>query len=381
MPIQMSLLVSVPGHITVHVRCDATFRGEFTAGAPGGGERGRVPAPVEDHRGGRVPAIAGIAATAVSQLTLTVCACAGAAHASAAHGHQQAHSLPHRSCPFIARDATEAIDPLASTSASRAPAARTKKPEDESSAGWAPGRSAWMRMMRPGRVAVGGVLCRTRLREHVVGAWRRRLAARSRGCGGVLGGCAGAWAHAPLRLCRWSRQGATPGARCSAARLPEPGRGTPRGPAGRRLAVAPPRRPRRPIRRTRRARARWRAASPSLVCRFRPAERSSRKVRCQRRLRMTLKPIVLGGGEVAGRVDWPAARALNVPGRSRRARILARKRLSFAPAEPDWVNSADRAIATLGFALDRELDLRRLRELGTGNGSFAGSGVERAGAS
>jgi hypothetical protein len=45
---------------------------------------------------------------------------------------------------LIARDTTEAIDPLASTSASSAPAASTTTPDDESLAVCAPGSSARM---------------------------------------------------------------------------------------------------------------------------------------------------------------------------------------------------------------------------------------------
>jgi hypothetical protein len=122
------------------------------------------------------------------------------------------------------------------------------------------------------------------------------------------------------------------------AQSPEQGPARRLAPEVQRRAAVEHQRPKRPRRRARRARARWPKASPSLVCRSRPDERSPRKVRCQRALRTTRNPIVLGAERLPA-ASTARRRASNVPGRSRRARILARNRRSFTPAEPNWVNS------------------------------------------
>ena len=273
----------------------------------------------------------------VSQLWLIdLCAAAASGNAStSAHHQHQSDALAHRNCPFIARDATDTIDPLASTSASSAPAARMTNFDDDSAVVWSPGRRALMRMMELARAAVSSGV--------------ERGAASSR-CGDARGLAWPSSLAAPTRTAAAQVRGhavaSVPGARGAAARrapacpalLPGPGRALPPGPGGRRRAAALQRRPRRPIRRARLARARWQTASPSLVCRFRPAERSPRKVRCQRALRMTRKPIVLGAERLPA-ASTARRRASKVPGRSRRARILARNRLSFAPADPNCVNS------------------------------------------
>ena len=110
------------------------------------------------------------------------------------------------------------------------------------------------------------------------------------------------------------------------------------------------------------ARPRWPTASPSLVCRFRPAERSPRKVRCQRRLRTTRNPMLLAAERL------PAASAARRtrperPGPQPPRTDPGAEAPLVRPRGASCVNSADGPVAALGLALDRERDVGRLREL------------------